>query len=75
MSKKLIAVLVELAVAVLAGYIVVFLTTSSTRDTQAPAKQEPHLIQVQAFSDTQLDDVAKAVSKTQTEEQMRCADA
>lgn len=74
MNKKLKAVLIELAVAILAGYIVVCLPAPSTEKTPAPVKQEPHLIMVHAPSRMQLDLVATAVSKPQTEDS-RCADA
>lgn len=74
MNKKLKEVLIELSVAIAAGYIVVCLTTQSAKEAPSPVKQEPHLIMVHVPSRMQLDLVATEVSKPQTEE-LRCADA
>lgn len=74
MNKKLKERLVELGIAVLAGYIVVCLPAPSSKESQAPVWQEPRLLMVQTPAGLQELSAAQ-VSKPKTMERMRCADA
>ena len=74
MNKNLKERLVELGIAVLAGYIVVCLPAPSSGESKAPVWHEPRLLMVQTPARLQeLPDMQ--VSNPKTMEPMRCADA